>query len=154
MKNNSDIFILVVDDDDNVRRLIEEILLIDGYSCVQSASGTEALEILHNRDFDLLITDIMMPGLSGMKLLSTVRKLKPDMAILMLTSVDKKETAISAIEQGAYGYMIKPFQVNELLINIFGALHRRNLEKMRDEYEKELEEQILEITKELRKLER
>ncbi|MEI6519494.1 MAG: response regulator [bacterium] len=150
MKNNSDVFILVVDDDESIRGLVEEILLIDGYSTVQASNGTEALEILQNQDFDLLITDIMMPGISGMKLLTTVRNLKPDMAIIMLTSVDKKETAIQAIEQGAYGYMIKPFQVNELLMNVFSALHRRKSEKMRDDYEKELEKQIHEINKEFR----
>lgn len=149
MKEKNDVVILIVDDDDNTRYLIEEILQIDGYLCVQADNGTEALKLLANQDFDLMITDIMMPGISGIKLLTTVRKLKPDIPVLMLTSVDKKETAISAIEQGAYGYMIKPFQVNELLINVFTVLHRRNSEKMRDEYESELEKQIFDITREL-----
>ncbi len=152
MKEKNDVVILIVDDDDNTRYLIEEILHIDGYLCIQADNGTEALKLLVNQDFDLMITDIMMPGISGIKLLSTVRKLKPDMPVLMLTSVDKKETAISAIEQGAYGYMIKPFQVNELLINVYIVLNRQQQEIMRDEYEKELEKQIFDFTKESRKL--
>jgi DNA-binding response OmpR family regulator len=151
MINSNDVSILVVDDDYNIRRVVIEILEAKGYTCFEASSGSHALEILKNMDFDLMITDIMMPGISGIKLLTTVRQQKPDMAVIMLTSVDKMETAIYAIDQGAYCYMIKPFQINELLINVYNVLYRCEQEKRRYEYEKGLESQIYEYALELRK---
>lgn len=153
MKNNSDISILVVDDENYIRRLVARTLEERGYSCVQAAGGAEAMEILAVQDFPLLITDITMSGMSGVELLMEARKLRPDIAVIMLTAIDSQETALQALEQGAYGYMIKPFQPNELLINVVNALRRSDLEKMRDEFEHDLQTQVLERTKDIRKRE-
>ncbi|MEI6519954.1 MAG: HD domain-containing phosphohydrolase [bacterium] len=153
MTNNSEIFILMVDDESSIRRLVAQIMMGKGYSCVQAASGAEALDLLLTQEFSLLITDIMMPEMSGIELLSVAHKLQPDMAVIMLTGVDDQETAVQALEQGAYGYIIKPFQPNELLINVINALRRRELEKIRNNFEKDLQEQVLERTRDIRKRE-
>ncbi len=153
MTNNSKVFVLIVDDDDYIRRIVTRILMEKGYSCIQASNGAEALELLLSQDFSLLITDIMMPGMTGVELLTVARKIRPDIAVIMLTGVDDQEVAVQALNQGAYGYMIKPFQPNELLINVVNALRRRELEIVRDNFEKNLQEQVLERTKEIRKRE-
>jgi putative two-component system response regulator len=153
MTTNSDINVLIVDDEDYLRRIVARILQEKNYSCVQASGGQEALDILLTKKFELLITDIMMPKMSGIELLSLAKTVQPDIAVIMLTGLDSQETAISALEQGAYGYMIKPFQPNELLINVVNALRRRDLEKMRDDFENDLQKQVLERTKDIRKRE-
>ncbi|MEI6519493.1 MAG: HD domain-containing phosphohydrolase [bacterium] len=150
MPNNFDINILVVDDEDYLRRLVARILQEKGYTCIQACSGKEALDLLLIQDFALMITDIMMPGMTGIELLSLARKLRPDIAVIMLTGLDSQETAIQALEQGAYGYMIKPFQPNELLINVINALRRQDLEKLRNDFENDLQAQVLERTRDIR----
>jgi putative two-component system response regulator len=153
MNNNSEIFILIVDDEDYLRRIVARILQEKGYTCIQASSGAEALDLLLTQEFSLLITDIMMPEMSGIELLAVARKVSPDIAVIMLTGVDSQETAIKALEQGAYGYMIKPFQPNELLINVINALRRRDLEKLRNDFENDLQKQVLERTKDIRQRE-
>jgi putative two-component system response regulator len=151
MVNEAPPEILVVDDEEYVCRMVGRLLQSKGYPSAQAYSGAEALEILASGKFELLISDITMPGMSGMELLGEVKKLYPDLAVIMLTAVDDQETAIDALELGAYGYVIKPFHSNELLINIANALRRRQLEKMRNEYEARLEFQIRERTREIRR---
>jgi putative two-component system response regulator len=143
--------ILVVDDEEYICRMVSRLLQAKGYLSAKASSGTEALGILDSGNFELLISDIMMPGMSGMELLSKAKKLYPDLAVIMLTAVDNQETAIDTLELGAYGYVIKPFHSNELLINVANALRRRQLEKMRDEYESRLTFEVRERTREIRK---
>jgi putative two-component system response regulator len=90
-----------------------------------------------------------MPEMTGVELLRASRHLHPDTAVIMLTGVDSQETAIQSLEQGAYGYMIKPFQANELLINVVNALRRRELEMAHDTYERQLEREVLARTDEV-----
>jgi putative two-component system response regulator len=151
MENDTTPGILVVDDEEYICRMVGRLLQAKGYSSSKAYSATEALEILASGNFELLISDIMMPGMSGMELLAEVKKQYPDLAVIMLTAVDDQETAIDALELGAYGYVIKPFHSNELLINVANALRRRQLEKMRDEYEQRLEFEVRERTSEIRK---
>lgn len=153
MVHNADIAILVVDDEEFIRRMVMRILAEKGYMCAQAADGSKALEALAAREFALVISDVNMPGMSGLEMLATVRQLHPDTAIIMLTGVDNQETAIRALELGAYGYLIKPFQPNELVINVANALRRRDLEKLRDEYAQRLEREVAEYTDEIRQRE-
>lgn len=117
--------ILIVDDDAAVCQLIRRHLQKAGYECTAAYSGEEALKEIEAGSFDLIVTDIMMPGMSGLDLLHIVRSLFPDIAVLMVTAVDDLATGMNAVELGAYGYILKPFVTNELLVNVAAALERR-----------------------------
>lgn len=141
--------ILVVDDEESVTRVVSRWLSAHGYECERCADGQEAWEALGRREFALVITDITMPRMSGMELLERAQSAFPHTAVIMLTGVDDRDTATRAVELGAYGYVIKPVEQNEVLINVVNALRRRSLETMRDEYEERLEATVQERTAEV-----
>ena len=118
---------LIVEDEPHLRELLARYLKSEGYACSTAPDGETALQLLQKEKFALVMADIMMPGMSGMDLLNIIRTLYPDTAVLMVTSVNDRETGILAIELGAYGYIIKPFERNEILINVANALERRRL---------------------------
>jgi putative two-component system response regulator len=120
--------ILVVDDEQPLRRWSERILHNHGYECEGASDAEEARERLEDSAFQLALLDINMPGESGMHLLSHISSDHPDCAAVMVTGDDSVALAMSAIEHGAYGYIIKPVEAGELLINVANALHRRRLE--------------------------
>jgi len=117
--------VLVVDDEADVCALMCRNLQTAGYLCTMALSGEEALKELEEESFDLLVADIMMTGMSGLDLLHIVKSLFPDVAVLMVTAVDDLNTGMNAVALGAYGYILKPFALNELLINVAAALERR-----------------------------
>lgn len=119
--------ILVVDDEPYISQLLARYLEGEGYDCETASSAEEAMKMLEADEFHLLISDIIMPGISGIDLLTIVRPLYPDLAVIMVTAVDDRDTGILAIDLGAYGYVIKPFERNEILINVASALERRRL---------------------------
>lgn len=119
--------ILIVDDEAYICQLLARYLVSDGYECITALSGEDALKFLEADKFDLVITDIMMPGMSGMDLLNIIRSLYTDVAVMMVTAVNDRETGVLAVELGAFAYLIKPFERNELLINVANALERRRL---------------------------
>ncbi len=114
--------ILVVDDAPEVCRLIKSHLIREGHECSGAHSGEEAIKILENEHFDLVITDIMMPGMSGVDLLTIIKQLFPNVAVIVVTAIDDKDTGLMAMELGAAGYIIKPFKTNDILINVSRAL--------------------------------
>jgi putative two-component system response regulator len=95
----------------------------------------------------------MMPGMSGIDLLTFIKDLFPEVAVILVTGVDDRKTAIMTLELGAYGYVIKPFDRNEILINVANALERRRLTLMSREYEQSLESEVREKTREIRERE-
>lgn len=141
--------ILVVDDEEYLRGIVARRLSRDGYDCECAGGGTEAVEAMKRRDFSLVVSDINMPGMSGIDLLREIRSSHPRTGVIMLTGVDDRTTAGEAIEIGAYGYILKPFETSELLINVANALRRRELEMQRDRYEEQLEEAVRQRTREL-----
>jgi len=145
--------ILVVDDEAYVREVLCRCLGDEGYNCETAANAKDALERLKDNEFSLLISDIMMPEVSGIELLKMVRESFPNLAVIMLTAVDDRKTAISTLHLGAYGYLIKPFDVNEVLINVSGALERRRLEMLSRQYEERLEAKVAERTADVRRRE-
>jgi putative two-component system response regulator len=153
MTHEVDPTILVVDDEEYLRRMVIRILTEKGYVCAQATNGREALDALTGRAYALIISDITMPEMSGLDLLAVARQVQPDVAIIMLTGMDSQDTAVKALELGAYGYLIKPFQANALLINVANALRRRDLEMMRNEYEHRLEREVHERTMDIRQRE-
>ncbi len=145
--------ILIVDDEPHICELLSRWLTSEGYSCATALSGEASLEVLKTKKFHLVISDIMMPGMSGVDLLTVITQLFSDVAVIMVTAVDDRPTAILTLELGAYGYVIKPFDRNEILINVAGALERRRLNLLSLEYEHSLELKIEQRTKEVRERE-
>ncbi len=141
--------ILIVDDEPQVRRVIAAIVELEGYEYRLAEDAETALEILDREHVDLLISDINMNVMSGVELLGIAVKRYPDLAVIMVTGVDDRETAIETLHMGAYGYVTKPFQSNELIINIANALRRRHLEIDNRRHREELEHLIEERTAEL-----
>ncbi|MHB8240601.1 MAG: response regulator [Solirubrobacteraceae bacterium] len=121
--------LLIVDDDEPLRRWAERVLRDSGYACDGVGGAAAAREIIANGAYSLALLDVNMPGESGMDLLSHIRASYPATAVMMVTGEDDQELAMSAIEHGAYGYMVKPVRSGELLINVANALHRRRREQ-------------------------
>ena len=139
--------VLIVDDEEPIRALIDQIVTREGYECVTAASVDEALAILAREPFSLLISDINMPEKTGLDLLLAAVGIDEDMAIIMATAVDDRNVAVHTLEMGAYGYIIKPFGRNELLISIANAIRRRELEINNRKYSQQLENMVQERTK-------
>ena len=134
--------ILIVDDEPHVAELLSRWLRAQRYDCAVAFSAEAALALLETVEFHLVFCDIMMPGMSGLDLLRIVRKKFPKVAVLMVTAVDDRSTAILTLELGAYGYIIKPFQMNEILIHAADALARRETALLGQQYDRNLEEHL------------
>lgn len=146
--------ILIVDDDPCIAELLSRQLSAEGYSCAKALSGEIAVELLGTgQEFDLIICDIMMPGMSGIDLLTFVRALFPDIAVVMVTGVDDRITATTALETGAYGYVLKPFERSEILISVASALERRRVTMLSKKHESALEAIVEQRTRQVRQRE-
>jgi putative two-component system response regulator len=145
--------ILVVDDEVSVGEVICEWLRYDGYSCDYAPGAVAALELCRQKYYDLLISDITMPGVSGLELLQRIKPLYPDLAVVIATAVDNRDTASNALKLGADGYVIKPFNMNEFLINIANILEKNRLALESSKYKEELEEKVRERTADVRRRE-
>ncbi len=142
--------ILVVDDELRICELLSRWLTAEGYRCTSAAKGEIALNSLAGKKYDLVVSDIMMPGMSGIDLLKVVKTFSPDTAIIMATAVSDRQTAVMALVLGAYGYVMKPFERNEVLISVANALERRRMTLLIREYERSLEHKVEERTAEVR----
>jgi two-component system, sensor histidine kinase and response regulator len=139
--------ILIVDDESDVCQLIARYLVPEGYECCEANSGESAVKHLVADGFHLVISDIMMPGMSGIDLLRIVTSRFPNVATVMVTALDDRKTATQALGLGAYGYIVKPFDKNEVLISVENALERRRLTLLGRRYERALEEEVQERLK-------
>lgn len=142
--------ILIVDDELPIRELIAQIVSREGYPCTIASGFDEAVEQLNKNKFSLAISDIKMPGKNGIDLLGYITKNFQHLAVIMATAVDDRNVAIKTLEMGAYGYIIKPFERNELIINVANALRRLKLEIENQRYSDELEELVDERTEKLK----
>lgn len=143
--------LLVVDDEPAVRELVVSILEHSGYQVVCASDAAEAMARLKEVEFALILCDVNMPGMSGIDLVSLIQHSFPDTGVIMVTGEDDPKLAASALTNGAYGYVIKPFRINELTINVFNALRRRRLEQENRRYRERLEELVDERTAALRR---
>jgi len=134
--------ILVVDDEPYVCDILARWLVADGHDCASAFSGQMALRMLETHEFHLVISDIMMPGLSGIDLLKVIKKRFPKVAVLMVTAIDDRRTGILTMELGASAYIIKPFERNEILINVATALERREMSLLSQQYELNLSNHV------------
>jgi two-component system, NtrC family, response regulator PilR len=121
--------ILVVDDEPNIIEVLEIVLQDEGMDVLKSSSGREALTLLQANDVDLVISDIKMPDFSGVELLREAKRLSPDTIFIMITAFASTETAIEALQHGAYDYITKPFKMDELRSIVRRALEKKRIQR-------------------------
>jgi len=119
--------ILITDDDMDLRELLTEAVSNWGYEVSVAKEGEEALRKLRMERFDIVITDLMMPGMDGLALLQKIKELDKETLVIIITGYATIETAVKAIETGAYDYITKPFRLDELMIVIKNACERLRL---------------------------
>jgi response regulator RpfG family c-di-GMP phosphodiesterase len=141
--------ILVVDDDDSVRSALARYLTKTGYEAQQATGGAAALTLLAPGGFAAMLSDIRMPGMTGLELLTKAMAQDGDLAVIMLTAVGEPGTAIQCLKLGAADYLIKPVELDELSHALKSALRKRELEIERRGMEQWLAREVAERTREL-----
>ncbi len=121
--------ILIVDDELSMREFLAILLEREGYEAVMASSANEALTMLENNLFDLVISDVQMPGLNGIELLGRIKAKSPATAVLMMTAFSAAEQAVEAMKLGAYDYIAKPFKIDEIKILVRNALEKSDLKR-------------------------
>ncbi len=145
--------ILIVDDEEPVRKLFASCLG-ERYSCVTAAGAQEALVRLAGEPFALVISDVNMPGLSGVELLRRIVEHFPDTAVIMVSGVDRTQRVLDAVRVGAFDYLLKPCDMDTLELTVERALERRTLLRNGRRYRKDLEKQNAELARSKAELER
>ena len=141
--------ILIVDDDRQVREVLHQIFLSAGYDCRVARDGREGLEVFRAERPPLIVTDLKMPEMTGIELLRAVREADADAAVIVLTGAADVKTAIDSLKLGAYDFIMKPVNVDELLIAAERAIERRQLLIERREYQELLERRVVEATRDV-----
>ncbi|MFZ1007301.1 MAG: HD domain-containing phosphohydrolase [Candidatus Sulfotelmatobacter sp.] len=142
--------ILVVDDEEAIREIVSAILAAAGYTCKHAGSGMEALALLNSGEqFELMLSDLMMADLDGIGLLERSKEKFPDMPVVMVTAVHDISVALAAISNGAYDYLLKPFEREQLLKSVARALEHRRLKLENREYQTNLESLVKDRTAQL-----
>src|SRR5205809_5084174 len=141
--------VLVVDDEDGIRQALDRFLTRLGYRVLQAASGAEALERQVADSPHVMLSDIRMPNMSGVELVPKALAQDADLAVVMLTAIDEPRTAIECLKLGAYDYLIKPVDLDELELSLQGALRQRQLEIDRRELEQWLAREVAVRTRDL-----
>lgn len=130
--------ILVVDDEESIREFLEIMLKKEGYEVTLAEDGQKAKDLLAKKSFDMIISDLQMPHVTGIELLKHVKETAPEIVFMMITAFGTTETAVEAMKMGAYDYITKPFKIDEVRLNIQNALRSRNLEVENRSLKKEL----------------
>ena len=120
--------ILVVDDEESIREFLEIMLKKEGYEVSTAEDGQKAKEMLLKKSFDMVISDLQMPNVTGIELLKYVKDSYPETVFMLITAFGTTETAVEAMKMGAYDYVTKPFKIDEVRMNIANALKSQNLE--------------------------
>lgn len=119
--------LLVVDDEESIRTALSRVLQPSGFEVLTTDSVANAIDLLQTTRFELILCDVRMPGALGTELVPQARLIDPDVAILMLSAVNDASTATQSLSDGAFGYIVKPFDIDELQEAIHRALHKRRL---------------------------
>ena len=147
-QNNTKPRLLIVDDEAEVRSVLND-LLGDTYQCSQAPSAEEALAQLRERDYQLVISDITMSGMSGLEMIAHVKVISPDTVIVMISGMQTIESAINALRLGAFDYLMKPFDLRQAEAAVTRALEHHELIAAKRRYEYHLEELVEQRTAEL-----
>ena len=132
--------LLVADDDPGLRESLERTLTREGYRVVLASDGRAALERVQAGGVDLIVTDLRMPGLTGLELLRAAKAIMPDVDVILLTAFGTVEEAVKAMKDGAYDFLTKPFRREQLIKLVDKALERRDLIEQNKELKKQLED--------------
>src|SRR5436305_6432870 len=144
--------ILIVDDEEPIRDFVSAMLTSANFVCSQAASGKEALALLDSgENYDLMLSDLMMAGMDGVALLEASKERFPDIPVVMVTAVHDVSVALNAIRNGAYDYLLKPFEREQLLATVRRALENRRLKLENRAYQTNLETLVAARTEQLRK---
>src|SRR6202165_1178715 len=144
--------ILIVDDEEAIREIVSSMLTTAHYKCSQAGSGLQALALLESgEEFELMLSDLMMADLDGIGLLERSKERFPDLPVVMVTAVHDVSVALSAIRNGAYDYLLKPFEREQLLATVRRALENRRLKLENRAYQTNLEALVTAKTELLRK---
>ena len=144
--------ILIVDDEETIREIVSSMLTSANFNCRQAASGMEALALLDSgEEFELMLSDLMMANLDGIGLLEKTKERFPDMPVVMVTAVHDISVALAALRNGAYDYLLKPFEREQLLATVRRALENRRLKLENREYLTNMELLVEARTEQLRK---
>ncbi len=130
--------VLIVDDEIYIQEILKSTLEDAGFECVTAGNAESALAALASQNFDLAFTDIRMPGKQGTELLQDIKKAYPDVVVLIITAVDSASMAIQSMHMGAYDYIIKPFNLEQVVVSAARALDKRRLESASREYQRYL----------------
>jgi putative nucleotidyltransferase with HDIG domain len=141
--------ILIVDDEEPIRDVLASLLEAGGHTCTTAVNGAEAIERLQAGSFDLVLSDILMPVMDGVVLLQRIREKQPDLPVVMVTAMHDISAAIGALRAGAYDYLLKPFEKDQLYFSVRRALDHRRLVLENRKYQEGLERLVSERTSQL-----
>ena len=144
--------ILIVDDERSIRVLLQRILEDYGYQCLTASNVGEARDLLATQPFDLLLSDLNMPGESGLDLITYVKEAYPDTAVVIVSVVADPKKVKEILELDVYGYIVKPFESSQVLISVANALRHNRLELHAKAHQETLEKAVHDRTQELRDL--
>jgi putative nucleotidyltransferase with HDIG domain len=142
--------ILIADDEEAIREVVSTLLEAQGYQCVSTGNGRQAVDLLSNQPVDLVLSDMVMPEMDGLQLLSWLRTHDRDIPVIMVTAMHDVSTALEAMRRGAYDYILKPFERDQLLMGVRRALEHRRLVVENRSYQKNLERLVQQRTSELK----
>lgn len=141
--------LLIVDDEESVRSLLYD-LLCDSYQCDVAGCGEEAIGLVDSKSYNVVLSDIMMPGMSGIELLERIKSDQPDTPVIMVSANHDTRRAVGALRQGAYDYIVKPFELEEVELSVQRALEHQRLVTENRVYQTQLEQLVEARTDELR----
>lgn len=141
--------ILVVDDEEAIREVISTLLDAQGFRCTTCVNGKVGLDTFRKDSYDLVLSDIVMPEMDGLKLLAELRMADPDVPAIMVTAMHDISIALEAIRAGAYDYILKPFEKDQLYLSVRRALEHRRLVMENRTYQSDLEQLVAERTRQL-----
>jgi len=121
--------VLIVDDDADIRNILREILTKYGYTSIEASNGIDALQLFQTTEFLAVLLDLNMPGMDGMETMQHIKKIDPDVPIIFITAYGDIPTAVEAIKQGAYDFIVKPPKIDRLMIILKNAIQKTALEK-------------------------
>lgn len=140
--------ILIVDDEREITEILADLLSED-YECLKAGSAEQALDYLRDSEFHLVISDITMPGMSGLEMIPHVKQISPDTVVVMISGMQTVESAIGALRLGAFDYLMKPFDLRQVEAVVKRALEHHDLVVAKRRYENHLEELVEQRTVEL-----
>jgi DNA-binding NtrC family response regulator len=137
--------ILVVDDDDLIRRTVEKLLTRQGFDVTLAENGEEAVEKASTQAFDMVISDVRMPGIDGVETIRRIREYQPNICAIIITGYASEETPVHALKLGVQDYIFKPFDIETFLHSVLRNIGNLRLTREKDELAKKLRESVITV---------